>query len=406
MKMNSKNCKIIELIEQARLAIGMESEEMTDDKALSLIDDFILQNEELIGYDFQDLIGIEKRIFMALRCPLDILQPLADDKSISEIMVNGKDNVFIERAGSIERTDISFETVEELEEVISRIAGEVHKEINMLNPIVDARLEDGSRVNGVFRNIAIDGPILTIRKFPQQAIDMKQLLALETITEEASKFIIKLVKCKYNIFISGGTSSGKTTFLNVLADHIPENERVIVIEDSAELNIRKIKNLVRLECRRANSQGKGQIQMDQLIKTSLRMRPDRIVVGEVRGKEVVDMLAAMNTGHDGSLSTGHGNSIKGMLKRLETMMLQGVDFPIEALRGQIAEGIDILVHLGRIKGQGRKVIEIAEIMNYEGGEILTNSLYRYTKNKGLEKTGNELINREKLLLNGDANEEY
>ena len=391
---------ISKLIEEARMSIALESDEMTDINVINLIDDFLLANRNLDNITFKELVEIEKRLFVALRCPLDILQALADDKSISEIMVNGKDNIFIERDGKLEKTDISFESTEELEEVISRIAGKVHREINILNPIVDARLEDGSRVNAVYKNIAIGGPILTIRKFPQTAINMEKLLEIGTITKDASDYLINLVKAKYNIFISGGTSSGKTTFLNVLADYIPNNERVIVIEDSAELSIRKIKNLVRMECRTANSQGKGQVNMDELIRASLRMRPDRIVVGEVRGKEVIDMLAAMNTGHDGSLSTGHGNSTKGMLKRLETMMLQGVDFPIEALRGQIAEGIDILVHLGKIKGKGRRVLEIAEILSYEGGDIKINSLFKYTQESGLIKTENKLINREKLILNG------
>ncbi len=404
-KIKDKDFPITKIVDDARKNINFKGEEVNDERALELIDEYILNKKELKDLDFNKLIEIEERLFVALRKPLDILQEFADDKSISEIMVNGKDNIFIERDGKIQKTKLQFDSREELEEVISRIAGKVNREINTLNPIVDARLEDGSRVNAVYKNIAIGGPILTIRKFPQKAIDMDRLIDIDTISKEASDFLVKLVKCKYNIFISGGTSSGKTTFLNVLTDFVPSDERVIVIEDSAELRIRKIDNLVRMECKKANSQGKGSIEMDQLIKSSLRMRPDRIIVGEVRGKEVIDMLQAMNTGHDGSISTGHGNSIKGMLKRLETMMLQGVDFPIEALRGQIAEGIDIIIHLGRIKGKGRKVLEIAEVLQYEGGDIKINSLFKYCSSEGLLRTQNRLINKDKIMLNGDCDEE-
>jgi len=315
-------------------------------------------------------------------------------------MVNGIDNIFIESRGVVEKTDLKFESVDQLEELIRRLAAKVHREINELNPIVDARLEDGSRVNAVYKNIALNGPILTIRKFPKKAITMEALVESGSITSEAAEFLQMLVKAGYNCFISGGTSSGKTTFLNVLSNYIPSSERVIVIEDSAELQIRQISNLIRLECKQANGQNRGQITMEELIKTSLRMRPDRIIVGEVRGKEVIDMIQAMNTGHDGSLSTGHGNSIRGMLRRLESMFLQAADYPIEAIRSQIAEGLDIIIHLGRLSDGSRKVLEIAEIDGIHDGEIGINPLFRYKVSKGLLSTGNGLKNKEKLELRG------
>ena len=290
--------------------------------------------------------------------------------------------------------------MEELEELIRRLAAGVHREINELNPIVDARLEDGSRVNAVYKNIALNGPILTIRKFPQKAIDMEAMIRMGSITYEAAEFLQKLVQAGYNCFISGGTSSGKTTFLNVLSNSIPQAERVILIEDSAELQIKQIDNLVRMECKQANSQQKGGITMEALIKTSLRMRPDRIIVGEVRGKEVMDMIQAMNTGHNGSLSTGHGNSIAGMLRRLESMFLQAADFPIDAIRGQIAEGLDIMIHLGRLADGSRKVLSIAEIEGLVGQEIKLNPLFKYSPETGLTPCGTGLIHREKLELRG------
>jgi pilus assembly protein CpaF len=301
--------------------------------------------------------------------------------------------------------------VEDLEEVIRRIAAKVHREINELNPIVDARLEDGSRVNAVYKNVALNGPILTIRRFPSNRITMEDLLKMGTLTEEAAEFLQKLVISGYNIFISGGTSSGKTTFLNVLTEFIPKDERVIVIEDAAELQITDIDNIVRLECRNANVQGKGEVNVRQLIKASLRMRPNRIIVGEVRGEEVLDMIQAMNTGHDGSLSTGHGNSPEGMLSRIEAMFLQAADFPVDAIRSQIAEAIDIMIHLGRLSDKSRKVLEITEIEGYRNGKIVLNPLYKYKVNNSygdgsrmisgsLASTGNQLKNTTKLEMNG------
>jgi len=290
----------------------------------------------------------------------------------------------------------NFDTVEALEEVIRRLAAGVQREINELNPIVDARLPDGSRVNAVYKNVAINGPILTIRKFPKKYITMENLIANGTIPKPAADFLGELVKQGYNILISGGTSSGKTTFLNVLSHYIPENERVIVIEDSAELQIPNIHNIVRLECRNANLQGRGEVTMEQLIKTSLRMRPDRIIVGEIRGKEVLDMIQAMNTGHDGSLCTGHGNSVQGMLRRLEAMFLQATPFPIEAIRSQIAEAIDIMVHLGRFQQGQRRVLEICELSGLQEEDYRLNPLFSYSKEEGLVATGNDIKKAKKL----------
>ena len=286
-----------EIITNIRKELVFNEGEITDESVMQVIEEYVLHNLQMSLIHPNESKKLIRRIFCAMRRELDILQPYVEDEKVSEIMVNGKDQIFIEKSGSIIKTDLQFDSVEQLEELIRRIASKVHREINELNPIVDARLEDGSRVNAVYKNIALNGPILTIRKFPQNAIDMETLIDKGSITREAANFLKMLVKSGYNCFISGGTSSGKTTFLNVLSNYIPSTERVIVIEDSAELQIRQISNLVRMECKQANSQKKGQVEMEQLIKTSLRMRPDRIIVGEVRGKEVIDMIQAMNTGH-------------------------------------------------------------------------------------------------------------
>jgi pilus assembly protein CpaF len=375
-----------------------KEENMSDAEVLQLIEDMVLQDQDFSLIPISQTAQMIQRIFCSIRKDLDILQPYLDDEKVSEIMVNGIDDVFIETNGIIKRIDVHFDSTDELEEIIRRIAAKVHKDINELNPIVDARLADGSRINAVYKNIALNGPILTVRKFPKQAITMNRLIKLGTITQEAADYLEKLVLCGYNIFISGGTSSGKTTFLNVLSNYIPSYERVIVIEDSAELQIDQIDNIVRMECKNANVQGKGQISMEQLIKSSLRMRPDRIIVGEVRGKEVIDMIQAMNTGHDGSLSTGHGNSIEGMLRRLESMFLQSANFPIDAIRTQIAEAIDIIIHLGRLHGRGRHVLEIAEVIGVVNGEICFNSLFKYSVACGLVPTGNPLCHQQKICF--------
>lgn len=286
------------MIQKMRSILTAGEQEITDEAALEIIEHYILQNKKLAMLSPKESQELVNRVFYSLRRDLEILQPYLEDERISEIMVNGKDHIFIETGGQLKRVDLSFDTTEDLEELIRRLAAGVHREINELNPIVDARLEDGSRVNAVYKNIALNGPILTIRKFPQKAINMEALIEMKSITEEAADFLQKLVQSGYNCFISGGTSSGKTTFLNVLSNFIPSDERVILIEDSAELQIKQIDNLVRMECKQANAQQKGSVTMEALIKASLRMRPDRIIVGEVRGKEVMDMIQAMNTGHD------------------------------------------------------------------------------------------------------------
>lgn len=389
-----------QIIKEIRKALTFREEDLTDEAALAIIEDTILRDKNMAMLPYKESQKLIHRVFYSLRRDLDILQPYIEDERVSEIMVNGTDDIFVEIGGRLERVDLKFDTVEELEELIRRLAAGVHREINELNPIVDARLPDGSRVNAVYKNIALNGPILTIRKFPQQAIEMSDLIRMGSITQEAADFLEKLVKAGYNCFVSGGTSSGKTTFLNVLSNFIPPSERVILIEDSAELQIRHIENLVRLECRQANTQKKGEITMEDLIKTSLRMRPDRIIVGEVRGKEVMDMIQAMNTGHDGSLSSGHGNSISGMLRRLESMFLQAADFPVDAIRSQIAEGIDVIIHLGRLSDGSRKVLEIAEIQGLNQREIETNPLFHYKPRHGLMPCGKGLVHREKLELRG------
>lgn len=389
------NDEIRACMSEIRLLIAEEGENISDSEALQIIEDhvFSLKKSQVCGHKANtELID---RIFLSLRREMDILQPYIDDSSISEIMVNGRSDVFAERHGRMERLPVEFDTVEDLEELIRRIASRVHREINELNPIVDARLSDGSRVNAVYKNIALNGPILTIRKFPDTVMTMDDLISNGTVEEETASFLEKLVKAGYNCFICGGTSSGKTTLLNVLSQSIPPGERLVVIEDSAELQIEQVENIVRLECRNANVQGKGGIDMSQLVKASLRMRPDRIIVGEVRGKEVMDMIQALNTGHSG-MSTGHANSIDGMLKRLEAMFLQAADFPVEAIRRQITAGIEIMIHMSRMKDGSRKITEIAELTGMEGGNIKVNMLYSHERGR----TENALENREKLELAG------
>ena len=384
--------EVREYISDIRLLLTESVEELTDTTALEIIENYVFSKDRAYACSYSENSALIERLYFALRCEMDILQPFVDDKSISEVMVNGKDNIFVEKNGQIIKVPLAFDSTEDLEELIRRIAGRVHREINELNPIVDARLSDGSRVNAVYRNIALNGPILTIRKFPERVMSIRDLIRNGTVTLEAARVLRTLVLCGYNCFVSGGTSSGKTTMLNVLAQLIPSDERVIVIEDSAELQINQIKNIVRMECRSANVQGRGGVDMTQLVKSSLRMRPDRIIIGEVRGGEVFDMVNAMNTGHSGSLSTGHANSISGMLKRLEAMFMQAVDFPVKAIRAQISEGIDIIIHMSRMKDGSRKVIEIAELVDVRDGIIETNSLYKI--NVGM--TGNKLLHREKL----------
>ena len=344
------------------------------DDPKSVIIETVFRKDEARELGWEELDELIQSTYLMTRGKLGILDPLAEDEDVTEIMVNGKDSIFYEKNGRIERYGLSFNTTEDLEEVMRNIAGSVHREINELNPIVDARLEDGSRVNGVYKNIALNGPILTIRKFSGKYITMDDLVGNGTVTKRQAEFLRALVESGYNLFISGGTSSGKTTLLNALSDYIPKEERVIVIEDSMELKLSHIENIVHMECRNANTRGKGLVTMADLIKTSLRMRPDRIIVGEVRGGEVVDMLQAMNTGHSGSMSTGHGNSTEGMLKRLESMYLMSVPLNVDAIRAQIAEGVDVLIHLERDRYGKRRIVEMKELLGYENGEFALNNL--------------------------------
>lgn len=346
-----------------------------DEELYTWIDQALSEEAEQQYLPLKTRLELRRRLYDAFR-KLDILQELVDDPEVTEIMVNGKDHIFVERRGRIERWEQGFEQVEQLEDMIQQIVSRINRAVNVSNPIADARLSDGSRVHVVLPPVALDGPVVTIRKFPEP-ITAGKLIVLGSLSEEAAGFLERLVKAGYNLFISGGTGSGKTSFLNAMSGFIPETERVITIEDSAELQIRQIPNLVRLETRNANGEGEGAIEISDLIRASLRMRPDRIIVGEVRGKECLDMLQALNTGHAGSLSTGHGNSPKDMLSRLETMTLMGADLPLAAVRSQIASAIDILIHLGRLRDRSRKVLEIVEIGEYIDGEIRINPLFRF-----------------------------
>lgn len=377
----------------------MESQSsLTEDEVWTLIEQVVLESEaDLPLCEYRNLI---QRIYAKLRSKLGILSLYLEDDQVNEIMINGPDTFFFETRQGMRKVDEAFDSVDELEEIIRNIAASVHREINEMHPILDARLPDGSRVNAVYKNIASEGPILTIRKFAKEGIDMEQLISSGTLTPECAEDLAAYVACGYNIFISGGTSSGKTTFLNALSAFIPKTERVIVIEDSTELQLGHITNLVQMECHQANSLGKGEVSMDMLIKTSLRMRPDRIIVGEVRGREVADMLQAMNTGHDGSMSTGHGNSAEGMLRRLEAMYLMSSSIPMDAIRAQIVEGIDLMIHLGRLPGGKRCVLEIQELLDYQDGKYAFNPLYSLNEMGQLTSTGNTLQNDWKLRLRG------
>ncbi len=349
-----------------------------------------LINEELLHYgreNYLPLAGKEhlaRRLFDSFR-RLDILQELVDDPAVTEIMVNGKDQIFIEKAGKTQKWEKRFDTEEQLEDMIQQIVSRVNRMVNASSPIADARLEDGSRVHIVLPPIALDGPAVTIRKFPEP-ITIAKLIKSGSITQEAAGFLEKLVVSGYNIFISGGTNSGKSTFLNALSAFIPSDERIVTIEDSAELQIQHISNLVRLETRNANGEGEGAISIRDLIRAALRMNPSRIIVGEVRGAEALEMLQAMNTGHDGSMSTGHGNSPGDMLSRLETMVLMAEPIPLPAVRNQISAAIDILIHLGRLRDKSRRVLMIAEIGGVENGEISLNPLYKF-KEAAVKETG-------------------
>lgn len=352
-------------------------------------------------------IRISRELFNAFR-RLDILQDLIEDDSITEIMVNGTENIFYEKGGRLYRTDRHFISEERLCDVIQQIVGETNRYVNESSPVVDARLRDGSRVNVVLKPVAVNGPIMTIRKFPSEAITMEQLIRMGSLTREAAEFIRRLVEAKYNIFVSGGTGAGKTTFLNAMSDYIPKEERIITIEDNAELQIQGVDNLVRLEARGANLEGEGAVTIRDLIRSALRMRPDRIIVGEVRGEETVDMISsAMLNGHSGSMSTGHANNPADMIHRLETMMMMGIDLPLQAIQRQIASALDIIIHLGRLRDKSRKVIQIEEVTGYRDGMVRTETLYEFReeeiqdgKIKGSLMKVNEIKNRGKLMAAG------
>lgn len=356
---------------QERLDYGRD---YTDEEVEDTIDEVLMEQENLELCSVELRRRLRKELFDSLR-RLDILQIFVDDSSVTEIMINGLDHIFVERDGQLQELDRAFDSMEKLQDVIQQIVAGCNRVVNEASPIVDARLSNGARVNIVMSPIALNGPIITIRRFPDKPITMQNLIAMETISPEAADFLKTLVKAGYNIFVSGGTGSGKTTFLNVLSGFIPPEQRIITIEDSAELQLQGIPNLVRLETRNGNAEGCREIGIRELIRSSLRMRPDRIIVGEVRGAEAIDMLQCMNTGHDGSMSTGHANSAADMLSRLENMVLMGMDLPLPAIRNQIASGVDIIVHLGRIRDKSRKVLEITEVVGCENGEIRLNPLY-------------------------------
>lgn len=383
--------------------------QINDEELEEKIEEIVL---ERIGTEYcsiQQRVSIVQQVYSSIR-GFGLLDSIISDDTITEVMINGPDNVFIEQNGRLFKMDKHFESQRKLEDVIQRIVGLAGREVNQANPICDTRLPDGSRVNVVLPPIALCGPTLTIRKFSKTPMTIEKLIQYGSITQEIADKLEILVRAKYNIFISGGTGSGKTTFLNALSNYIPKDERVITIEDSAELQITGVDNLVSLETRNANTSGAGQITIRDLIKSSLRMRPERIIVGEVRGGEALDMLQAMNTGHDGSLSTGHANSTQDMLSRLETMVLQGAEgLPLEAIKQQIASAVDIIIHLSRLRDKSRRTMEITEVVGVENGQIILNPLYKFEEdaNSTLEKvsgslkrTDNKMINDFKLKLAG------
>jgi len=410
MDITSRNELIKEIRQEVvrkRELTGISDAEM-DERLQSLVEEEVFCKTRELHLGVMEKKLLVDSVFNSLR-RLDILEPLLKDPTITEIMINGPEHIFIEKNGRSERVPLAFESREQLEDMVQRIVSRVNRSVSEAQPIVDARLPDGSRVNVVLNPVALDGPLVTIRKFPESPLTMQQLVQMNSITPEAAEFLQKLVAAKYNLFICGGTGSGKTTFLNVLSNFIPAHERIITIEDSAELRLSNVDNLARMETRNANTEGVGEIPMKSLIKTSLRMRPERIIVGEVRGEEALDMLQAMNTGHEGSMSTGHANSITDMLSRLETMVLMAVPLPLEAIRKQIASSIDIMIYLSRFRDGSRRVVEIAEVSGYRNGEIMLNPLFRFEEEGedhhgrvlgALKPTGSRLKNTAKLQKYG------
>ncbi len=394
---------------RAYVTDNLSLSKMEDDELQERIEKIVTRKLEGVYCSIDQRVSIAEQVYSSIR-GFGLLDSIIKDDSITEVMINGPDNVFIEQRGRLFKLDKKFESQRRLEDIIQRIVGLAGREVNQANPICDTRLPDGSRVNVVLPPIALCGPTLTIRKFSKTPMTIEKLISYGSITQEIADKLQLLVEAKYNIFICGGTGSGKTTFLNALSNYIPKDERVITIEDSAELQITGVDNLVSLETRNANASGAGQITIRDLIKSSLRMRPERIVVGEVRGGEALDMLQAMNTGHDGSLSTGHANSTQDMLSRLETMVLQGAaGLPLEAIRQQIASAVDIIIHLSRLRDKSRKTMEITEVVGYENGQIVLNPLYVFEEDEkstlekvsgSLNRTTNPMRNDHKLKLSG------
>lgn len=382
---------------------------MSDEELEVKVDEIVNERLGTRYCPIKQRISIVQQVYSSIR-GFGLLDAIIDDDTITEVMINGPENIFIEKKGRLQKLDKQFETQRRLEDIIQRIVGMAGREVNQANPICDTRLPDGSRVNVVLPPIALCGPTITIRKFSKEPMTIEKLIRYGSLTREIADKLELLVRAKYNIFICGGTGSGKTTFLNALSNYIPKDERVITIEDSAELQITGVENLVSMETRNANASGAGEITIRDLIKSSLRMRPERIVVGEVRGGEALDMLQAMNTGHDGSLSTGHANSTQDMLSRLETMVLQGAaGLPLEAIRQQIASAVDIIIHLSRLRDKSRKTMEITEVIGFENGQILLNPLYVFEEDEEstlekvsgmLVRTKNEMKNDFKLKLAG------
>ncbi len=408
--MENKNIKALaDFEEEIRKEVMNEidfSYDVSDEEILRLIKNRIIIKAKEKPISLKERRTIENHVFNSLR-KLDVLEDLLNDENITEIMINGPEDIFIEKSGKVMKANESFSSEEKLNDIIQNIVANTNKIVNETSPIVDTRLQDGSRVNIVLKPAAVDHSIISIRKFPKEQMSMKRLEQFGSISHEQTLFLEKLVKAGYNIFVSGGTGSGKTSFLNALGEFIPSDERVITIEDAAELQLKKVENLVRLEARSANLEGKNEITIRDLLKSSLRMRPDRIIVGECRGAEALEMLQAFNTGHDGSCSTGHSNSCKDMLSRLETMVLMGTEIPLQAIRQQIAAGIDIIVQLGRLRDKSRKILEIAEVDGIENNQIRLNTIYKFKEigeKEGRiigkwEKVG-ELKHTEKLFASG------
>lgn len=392
-----------ELLRELEQGVSFSDEQMQDE-----IEIRVLKRGQMEYLTIEEKMELVKKIFNSVR-RLDVLQELLEDQDITEIMINGPDHIFIEKGGRLLDSGKKFPSQAKLEDVIQQIVSKVNRVVNEASPIVDVRLLDGSRVNVVLPPVALDGPVMTIRRFPENPFDMDKLLELGSITKEAAVFLRTLVEARYNIFISGGTGSGKTTFLNALSNYIPSTERIVTIEDSAELQIQNIANLVRLETRNANLEGKNEITVRDLVRSALRQRPDRIIIGEIRDAAVIELLSAMNTGHGGSISTGHANSPVDMLRRLETLVLTGMDIPLQAVRSQIASAIEIVVQLGRLRDKSRKVLEIDEVCGIEDGEIVLRPLYKFQETKGSSKehvkghlvaTDHRLANRDKLIMAG------